>query len=83
MLFTQVGNDLNKDVFSFLHHKVMEHFEDTIDYATLIAYSLTQYYLNSGINELGEKGMMAVTEELSQLHMRDTFCPESAKHLTK
>ena len=26
---------------------------------------------------------MGVTEELSRLHMRDTFRPKSAKHLTK
>ena len=61
----------------------MEHFEEAIDYAIVIAYSFTQYYLKCGLKILVEQGDMAVTEELYQIHMRHTFYPESSKHLTK
>ena len=49
----------------------------------MIAYVLMKYSLKRGLNKIGEKGEMVVTEELSQLHMRDTFRPKLAKHLTK
>ena len=61
----------------------MEYSEDTIEHATVIAYEFMQYSLKCGLKELGKNGDMAVTEDLYQLHMRDTFCPESSKHLTK
>ena len=35
------------------------------------------------MEELGKKGDTEVTEDLSQLHMRDTFFPKSAEHLTE
>ena len=61
----------------------MEHSADTIYFATLITYAFTQYYLQRGLTELGENGEAEVTEELSQLHMRDTFRPKKSKYLTK
>ena len=83
MSFTQVGNILNKDALLFFQHEVMEHSEDTIDYATVIVYAFKQYWRKSGIKELGKKGETAETENLSQLHIRDTLLTESDKHLTK
>ena len=53
MSFTSFGNDLNEDAFSFLKHKVIEHYEYTIDYATVIAYAFTQYSLKGGLKLLG------------------------------
>ena len=82
MSFLQVGNNLNEDAWSFLKHNEMEHSEETIEYVTLIAYAFKQYSLERGLKELGKKGETGVTEELSQLHMRDTSRPESSKHLT-
>ena len=61
----------------------MEHSEDTIDYATVIIYAFKKYCRKSGIKELDKKGETAVTEDLSQLQIRDTLLPESDKHLTK
>ena len=61
----------------------MEHSEDTNDYATVIANAFKQYSLKRGMKELGGRGYMAVTEEMSQLYMRDKFCPKSYEHLTK
>ena len=49
MLFAEVGNDINKDALLFLHHEGMEHYEDTIDYETLIEYSFMQYSLKRGL----------------------------------
>ena len=60
----------------------MGHSEETIEYETVIAYAFTHYYLKHGLEELGEKGETAVTEELSQIHANDTFYPKSAEHLT-
>ena len=60
----------------------MEHYRATIDYATVIEYAFTQYYLKHGLEGLGEKGEKAVTEEMSQIHAKDTFYPKSAEHLT-
>ena len=59
----------------------MGYSEEKIDYATVIAYALTQYSLQSRLEELLEKGDMAVTEELYQIHTRDTFHTKSAEHL--
>ena len=61
----------------------MEHSKATIDYSKVIGYAFKQYYLNHGLKKLGEKKERVVTEELSLLHMRDTFRPKLAKHLTK
>ena len=42
MLFAQVGNYLKEDALSFLKHKWMENSEETIVYATVSVYELTQ-----------------------------------------
>ena len=61
----------------------MEHSKANIDYSKVIGYEFKQYYLNHGLKKLGQKKERVVTEELSWLHMRDTFRPKSAEHLTK
>ena len=43
MLFAPVGSYLNKDVLYLFQHKEMEHYEEKIDYATVIVYELTKY----------------------------------------
>ena len=83
MLFAKFWNDLNKDTLSILQHKGMEHSKETIEYATVITYTFTQYPLKRGLKELGKKWETAVTEELYQLYMRDKFLPKLAKHLTE
>ena len=83
MSFTQVGNILNKNSLLLFQHELMEHSEDTIDYATVIIYAFKKYCRKSGIKELDKKGETAVTEDLSQLQIRDTLLPESDEHLTK
>ena len=35
-----------------------------IDYATVISYVITQYSMNHGLKELGEKGETAVMEDM-------------------
>ena len=70
MLFIKVRNDLNEDTLLFLQYRIMGYSEKKIDYATVIEYAFTQYYLKNGLKKHGEKGETAVTEELSQIHMR-------------
>ena len=41
MPFTQVRTDLNEDSLLLFRHKVMENYEETIDYDTVILYSFT------------------------------------------
>ena len=57
MSFAQVENDLNKDALLFLHHKGMKHYDNKIDYATVIYYSFTQYSLKCGMGELGDRSI--------------------------
>ena len=47
--FAKFGNYLNEDALLFLRHEGMDHFEETIYYATLIAYAFTQYSLKGGL----------------------------------
>ena len=83
MPFATVVNYLNEDKLLFFQHKVMEHSEGKIYYATVIAYAFIQYSLKRGLKEIGEKGGAAVTDELFHIHIRDRFRPESYEHLTK
>ena len=41
MLFTQVENNINKDALSFFQKKGLENSEETVDYATVVAYLFT------------------------------------------
>ena len=65
-----------------MQQEVNKHSVGTINYATVIKYSFTQYSLKRGLKELGKKGETAVAEEMYHLHMRDTFRPKSVIHLT-
>ena len=44
---------------------------------------MTQLSMKSGLKIWGTKGKQAVTNELSQLHMQDTFQPINPKILSK
>ena len=39
--------------------------------------------MKRGLKELGEKGETAMSEDLYQIHMRDTFRPKSSENLTE
>ena len=43
MLFAPVGSYLNKDVLYLFQHKETEHYEEKIDYVTVIVYAFTKY----------------------------------------
>ena len=53
ILFTHFGNDLNKDALYLLKHGGTQNSEETIDYATVIEYEFTQYYLKRRLKEFG------------------------------
>ena len=44
---------------------------------------MAQLSMKAGLKILGNKGKQAVSKELSQLHMRDTFLPINSKTLSK
>ena len=44
---------------------------------------MTQLSNKAGLKRRGTKGLQAVSNELSQLHMRDTFRPINNKSLSK
>ena len=44
---------------------------------------MNQLSMKAGLKKLGTKGKQAVANELSQLHMRDTFRPIDTKTLSK
>jgi hypothetical protein len=43
---------------------------------------MTQYSLKRGLQKFKEKGKEAVSKELEQLHLKQTFAPQDAKDLT-
>jgi hypothetical protein len=43
---------------------------------------MTQYSLKKGLRKFQKVGESAVSIELKQLHMRDTFAPQDSKKLT-
>ena len=46
-------------------------------------YTMTQLSMKAGLKRWGNKGKQAVSKELLQLHMRDTFRPIDPKTLSK
>ena len=44
---------------------------------------MTQLSMNAGLKRWGTKGSQAVSNELSQLHLQDTFRPINPKSLSK
>jgi hypothetical protein len=59
----------NARTFSHLHATVMHH-------------AMTQYSLKKGLKKFKKVGEEAVSKELLQLHMRDTFKPQNVKELS-
>ena len=49
----------------------------------VVHYKMTQLSMKAGLKIWGNKGKQAVSKELSQLHMRDTFRPINSNTLLK
>ena len=49
----------------------------------VVHHTMTQLSMKAGLKRWGNKGKQAVSKELSQLHMRDTFIPINSKTLLK
>ena len=49
----------------------------------VVHYTMTQLSMKAGLNRWVNKVKQAVSKELSQLHMRDTFRPINSKNLLK
>ena len=49
----------------------------------VVHYAMTQISMKSGLKRWGTKGSQAISNELSQLHLRDTFRPINPKSLSK
>jgi hypothetical protein len=50
--------------------------------ANVVHHAMTQYSLKRGLNKFRVKAEKAVSNELMQLHMKDTFEPQDVKTLT-
>jgi hypothetical protein len=51
-------------------------------HATIMHHVMTQYSLKKGLKKFKEVGEEAVSKELLQLHMRDTFKPQDTEELS-
>jgi hypothetical protein len=51
-------------------------------HATVMHHAMAQYSLKKGLRKFQKVGEAAVSKELKQLHMRDTFAPQDSKNLT-
>jgi hypothetical protein len=51
--------------------------------ANIVHHAMTQYSLKKGLKKFKEKGETAISKELLQLHMKDTFTPQDASKLIK
>jgi len=65
---------------SFLIHP--DHHMDQ-QHALVCHYTMTQLSMKAGLNRWKQRGETAVTQELEQLHFRDTFQPINHQDLTK
>jgi hypothetical protein len=52
-------------------------------HATIAHHAMTQYSLKKGLKKFQGKAEDAVSKELMQLHMKDTFAPQDATELTE
>jgi hypothetical protein len=52
-------------------------------HATVMHYAMTQYSLKKGLKKIQNLGEAAVSKELKQLHMRETFAPQHISDLTE
>jgi hypothetical protein len=51
-------------------------------HATIMHHAMTQYSLKKGLRKFKKVGEEAVSKELKQLHMRDTFTPQDSDNLS-
>jgi hypothetical protein len=51
-------------------------------HAIVMHHAMTQYSLNKGLRKFQKLGEAAMSRELKQLHMWDTFAPQYSKNLT-
>jgi hypothetical protein len=51
-------------------------------HATVMHHAMTQYSLKKGIKKFKKVGEAAVSKDLLQLHMRETFTPKNTKELS-
>ena len=58
-------------------------FHDDPDYTLVAHLIMTQLSMKAGLKKWGEQASGGVTEELAQLHYRDTFEPVDAKKMSK
>ena len=49
----------------------------------VVHYTMNQLSMKAGLKRWGNKGKQAVSKELLQLHMQDTFRPINSKTLSK
>ena len=49
----------------------------------VMKYLLTQYNLKAGLRHFGEKGVAAAKDELTQLHVMDTWVPKDPAMLSR
>ena len=49
----------------------------------VVHYAMTQLSMKAGLKRWGKQGSQSVSNELSQLHLRDTFRPINNKSLSK
>jgi hypothetical protein len=52
-------------------------------HATVMHHAMTQYSLKKGLRKFQKVGEAAVSKELRQLHMRDTFTPQKVEDLSE
>jgi hypothetical protein len=58
------------------------YYSHMFSHATAMHHAMTQYSLKKGLRKFQKVGEAAVSKELKQLHMRDTFAPQDSKNLT-
>jgi hypothetical protein len=51
-------------------------------HTTVMHHAMTQYSLRKGLKKFQKVGEEAVSKELKQLHMRDTFAPQNSEELS-
>jgi hypothetical protein len=51
-------------------------------HATIMHHAMTQYSLKKGLKKFQKVGEAAVSKELEQLHMRETFTPQHNNDLS-
>jgi hypothetical protein len=66
-----------------LRPKRTRDYSHMFSHATVMHHVMTQYSLNKGLRKFQKVGEAAVSKELKQLHMRDTFTPQDSGTLSE